>query len=130
MKNIGGLTHSRTEHLVAIAELQAARGYARVADVSRLLGITHGSASLTLKVLKEKGFVTQDDNRFLLLTEKGKSQATDDLEKRDLLYRLFRNVVCCPAEVAKRESAELAHALSNEAASHLASSLMRLEGSS
>ena len=115
----GGLTPSASRHLIAIARLRSSRGYARVSDVARRLGITRGSASLTLKSLKKKGFVAEDENRFLILTDKGQSEAEDGLEKQELLRRFLLDVLNCPPEQARAESAALAHSLSADVAARL-----------
>ena len=65
------ITHSAAHHLVAIAELLEKFGYARVSDVARLLEITRGSVSVTLKGLKQRGLVTEDGRRFLGLSDDG-----------------------------------------------------------
>jgi len=65
------ITHSAAHHLVTIAELLEEYGYARVSDVARSLHITRGSASITLKNLKARGLVTEDDRRFLGLSDEG-----------------------------------------------------------
>ena len=123
----GELSPSAAEHLVAIAELRSERGYARVSDVARQLSITRGSASLTLKSLKQKGFVAEDDNRFLVLTDKGRVQAENNVEKKALLYRLLERVLGCPTDVASKDSRALSHSLSPESASRLARFLGALE---
>ena len=57
------ISHSAAHHLIAIAELLQSAGYARVSDVARVLNITRGSASLTLKALRQRGLVVEDDRR-------------------------------------------------------------------
>ena len=120
MRTPGNLTESAGRHLVAIANLRRSRGYARVSDVAKSLGITRGSASLTLKSLKKKGFVQEDENRFLMLTNEGRNQAEGILEKKQLLYRLLAEVLELPHEVADEDSHRLEHLLSNQAAGQLA----------
>ena len=65
------LSHSAAHHLMAIHELRAAHGYARVSDVAKHLSITKGSVSTAMKHLKERGYVQEDLNRFLELTDQG-----------------------------------------------------------
>ena len=115
----GALTPSASRHLIAIALLRSSRGYARVSDVARRLGITRGSASLTLKSLKKKGFVAEDENRFLVLTDKGQTEAEDGLGKQELLRRFLQEVLLCTPTAAQQDSSALAHSLSAEVAGRL-----------
>lgn len=118
-RNEDELSLSASQHLMAIARLRSARGYARVSDVARQLGITRGSASLTLKSLKQKGFVAEDENRFLVLTDKGHGVAEKGLEKQALLHRFLEDVLLCAPEQAAAESVLLAHPVSSEVAAKL-----------
>ena len=59
------ISHSAAHHIVAIVELLERHGYARVSDVAKLLNITRGSASLTLKALKVRTLIKQDFDRAL-----------------------------------------------------------------
>ncbi|MDP6016484.1 MAG: MarR family transcriptional regulator, partial [Candidatus Latescibacteria bacterium] len=65
------LTHSAAHHLMAVHELRRRHGYARVSDIAQHLKITKGSVSSAMKHLKERGYVQEDHNKFLELTEKG-----------------------------------------------------------
>ena len=65
------VTHSMVHHLVAVADLVELRGYARVTDLGRELGLTRGSVSLTMKGAVRMGLAKQDENRFYTLTAEG-----------------------------------------------------------
>lgn len=103
------VSHSAAHHIVAIAELLESRGYARVSDVAKTLNITRGSASLTLKALKQRGFVEEDENRFLRLSEAGESIARAILGKRVLIRRFFTNVLGVPEKTAEVDSCKIEH---------------------
>ena len=65
------LSHSMVHYLLTIHKLKEDRGYARVTDIARDLGLTKGSVSTALNNLKKKDFVKEeDDTKFLLLTAK------------------------------------------------------------
>ncbi|MCI0650890.1 MAG: MarR family transcriptional regulator, partial [Planctomycetes bacterium] len=83
------VTHSAAHHLVAIAELLAEFGYARVSDVARKLEITRGSVSVTLKALKQRGLVAEDEHRHLRLSPVGERIARGVSAKRHVLKQLF-----------------------------------------
>ncbi|PIR24681.1 MAG: hypothetical protein COX62_03080 [Deltaproteobacteria bacterium CG_4_10_14_0_2_um_filter_43_8] len=108
------LTHSAAHYLMTISELIDDQGYARVTDIARLLGITRGSCSISLKPLKKRGLVLEDHNKFLLLSDEGKRMAKL-IEKNDqLLQILFRDVLGVSADQAEIDACKLEHLISFE----------------
>jgi len=106
------VTHSMAHYLMAIQDLLKAQGYARVTDVSRELEITPGSASVSIKALKAKGYVSEDRNRFLNLTPEGERIAHDvHLTHRSFLY-FFQNVLGVSEEQANIDSCKIEHLVS------------------
>ena len=110
------VSHSVAHHLVAIAELLEEYGYARVSDVARSIGITRGSASITLKSLKQKGLVTEDDRRFLGLSEEGAGIAGSIRAKKAIMKELFVNVLGVSPEQADEDTCQIEHLVSAETA--------------
>jgi Mn-dependent DtxR family transcriptional regulator len=108
------VTHSSAHHLMAIRELLQHYGYARVTDVAKHLGITRGSASVTLKALKEKGYATEDANKFLRLTASGKRIVQTIEANREVLQKFFRDVLAANHEQAEIDACKLEHLLSSE----------------
>ena len=108
------ITHSAAHHLLAILELTEERGYARVTDVAKCLEITTGSASTNLKGLKQKGFVIEDENRFVSLSEVGQKIAEAILNRREVLNRFFRDVLGVSEEQASIDACKTEHLLSAE----------------
>jgi len=110
------VSHSVAHHLVAIAELLEEYGYARVSDVARRLGITRGSVSITLKGLKQKGLVTEDDRRFLGLSEDGR-RITDSIRaKKAVMKDLFVRVLLVDEGQADQDTCKLEHIISSDTA--------------
>ncbi len=110
------ITHSAAHHLMAIAELIERLGYARVSDVARVLNITRGSVSISLRPLKTAGLVEQDENRHLRLSPRGQSLVALIKSKHRLIHRLLSEVLGVPAAQAEIDACKLEHLLSNEAA--------------
>lgn len=108
------ITHSAAHHLLAIMELTDERGYARVTDVARCLEITTGSASTNLKSLKQRGLVIEDDNRFVSLSDTGRSIAEAILNRREVLNRFFLEVLGVSEEQASIDACKTEHLLSAE----------------
>ena len=69
------LTHSAAHYLMTIKGLLEDHGYARVTDIAKRLNITRGSCSISLKPLKKRELVVEDENRFLQLSEEGRRLA-------------------------------------------------------
>ncbi len=114
------ITHSAAHHLLAIQELIGKRGYARVTDVAKFLDITTGSASTNLKGLKQKGFVAEDDNRFISLSPEGERLAVAILSRRKILEEFFIKVLGVDAHIAGVDACKTEHLLSPETTSRMA----------
>lgn len=121
------VSHSVAHHVVAIANLREKQGYARVSDVAKVLNITRGSASLTLKSLKQKGLVLEDENRFLLLSDGGQSIADSVRGKRLVMRKFFSDVLGVPAGQAEVDTCKVEHLISEDAAHRLAMFLRFLQ---
>ncbi len=108
------VTHSAAHHLMAISELLASNGYARVTDVARRLDITRGSASITLKALRERGLVVEDENKFLHLSDEGRELANLIQSKRKILITFFNEILGVPKEAAETDACKIEHLISVE----------------
>ena len=114
------LTHSAAHYLMTINELIQENGYARVTDIAKLLSITRGSCSISLQPLKKRGFVIEDHNKFLHLSDEGKRLA-DLIEKNDeLLEILFRDCLGVDPGQAEIDSCKIEHLISIETSVKLA----------
>jgi len=120
------VSHSAAHHLVAIAELLDEYGYARVSDVARSLGITRGSVSVTLKGLKARGLVTEDDRRFLGLSEDGARIARGVMAKKQVLKGLLIDLLGVEEAQADQDTCKIEHLVSDETAARASRALMFL----
>jgi Mn-dependent DtxR family transcriptional regulator len=110
------VSHSVAHHLVAIAELLEEYGYARVSDVARRLGITRGSVSITLKGLKQKGLVTDDERRFLGLSDEGRAITDSIRAKKAVMKDLFTRVLRVEEAQAEEDTCQVEHLISPDTA--------------
>ena len=117
--NENPITHSGAHHLLAIQELFQKRGYARVTDIARFLNITSGSASTNLKSLKLKGYVEEDDNRFLKLSDTGRLIAEAILSRRTTLIMFLTDVLGVSDSQAEIDACKTEHLLSAETTSKM-----------
>lgn len=106
------LTHSAAHHLVAILDLLVDLGYARVSDVASQLKITRGSASITLKRLKERGLVAEDRNKFLKLSDEGERIARSIQAKKYVMKQLFTRLLGVEDEQADIDTCKIEHLVS------------------
>ena len=108
------ITHSAAHHLMTIYDLLNKNGYARVTDVARSLEITRGSASITLKALKERGLVTEDANKFLRLSEEGEKISHSIQSVRKIFKKFLITVLDVDSEQAEVDACKIEHLLSHE----------------
>ena len=113
------VTHSAAHHLMTISNLLEKNGYARVTDVARGLDITRGSASITLKALKVKGYVQEDENKFLRLSEKGQWLSHSIETKRMILIKFMKDVLRVEAEQAEIDACKIEHLISTKTGERL-----------
>lgn len=113
------ITHSAAHYLMAIKQLLEDHGYARVTDIAKTLNITRGSCSISLKPLKKRGLVVEDENRFLKLSEEGQRLA-ELVELNDkLLEILFGEVLGVDPDQAEVDACKIEHLLSIESSTRL-----------
>jgi Mn-dependent DtxR family transcriptional regulator len=113
------ITHSAAHYLMTIRQLLDDHGYARVTDIAKTLNITRGSCSISLKPLKRRGLVVEDENRFLKLSDEGQRLA-ELVELNDkLLEILLGEVLGVDAEQAEIDACKIEHLLSIESSTRL-----------
>ena len=117
------LSHSAAHHLMAIHELRQEHGYARVSDIAKHLSITKGSVSTAMKHLKERGYVQEDPNRFLELTEQGLKVVEATEATRMEVQRFLSNALGMDEDDAMIDACKVEHLLSSEARGRLVSFL-------
>ena len=109
------LSHSAAHHLMAIHELRQNLGYARVSDIAKHLSITKGSVSTTMKHLKERGYVQEDANRFLELTEQGHKVVQETEATRMVVQRFLSDGLGMDEDDAMIDACKVEHLISAEA---------------
>ena len=113
------ISHSAAHHLMTIYDLLDKNGYARVTDVAKSLEITRGSASITLKALKEKGFVREDENKFLRLSEEGERISHSIQSIKKIFEKFLVDVLRVAPAQAEVDACKIEHLLSRETGTKL-----------
>ena len=109
------LSHSMVHYLLTIHKLKEGKGYARVTDIAKDLGLTKGSVSTAVNNLKKKNLVTEEvDSKFLLLTDDGHSEVHRILSSRTLLFYFLRDFVGVSEDVAENDACQMEHLMSTE----------------
>lgn len=109
------LSHSMAHYLLTIHKLKEARGYARVTDIAKDLGLTKGSVSTAVNNLKKKNLVTEEEDcKFLVLTEEGHKEVHRILSAKTLLFYFLRDFVGVSEEIAEHDSCLMEHLMSRE----------------
>ncbi len=114
-----GITHSAAHYLMAIDNLRGDLGYARVTDVAEKLEVSRGAASMSLSHLKKRGLVSEDPNRFLLLTEDGEKMAHIVEHNFHILATFFEEVLGVSKNVARADACKMEHLMSLETGKRL-----------
>jgi DtxR family Mn-dependent transcriptional regulator len=115
------LTHSSVHHLMAMHELLKKHGYVRGVDVANHLNISRSSVSITLKKLKSKGYIVEDENRFFQFTDHGEELINSVLSKRRIIQMFFRNVLNLSDSLAEAEACKVEHLIAEETGQKLMS---------
>jgi len=113
------LTASHEHYLRALFKVRSERGYARLADVARELGVAPPTLSVGLKPLEARGLIAHDDHRFLVLTPEGEHVARAVHHRFAVIHAFLRDLLGMPESVAHDEACRLEHELSDSTADRL-----------
>ncbi|HNR32151.1 MAG TPA: metal-dependent transcriptional regulator [Candidatus Hydrogenedentes bacterium] len=113
------VTHSMAHYLMAINRLRKEFGYARSTDVARVLAVSRGAASMALAQLKKRDWITEDLNRFLLLTDEGARIAASVEENFTILSGFFERVLGASRGMAFSDACKMEHLMSVETGGRL-----------
>lgn len=108
------LTHSMAHYLLTIHKLKESKGYARVTDIAKDMGLTKGSVSTALNNLKKRELVEEDDSKFLSLSKEGHEHVHSILSSRTLLYYFLKDILKVDDETAHQDSCLMEHLVSEE----------------
>lgn len=101
---------STEDHLERIAELVAAKGYARVTDVAEALGLRPSSVSNMVRRLAARGLVNYERYRGFTLTDEGRAVAARIKARHETLTEVF-SLMGLSAETVDAEVEDMEHHL-------------------
>jgi DtxR family manganese transport transcriptional regulator len=99
------------DYVELIADLLAAHGEARAADVAKRLGVTHPTALKSIARLKREGLVTARPYRGIFLTDAGHGLAERVRARHRLVVALLL-AVGVPVEAAEADAEGMEHHVS------------------
>lgn len=104
------LSDSTEDHLERIAELVAAKGYARVTDVAEALGLRPSSVSNMVRRLAARGLLNYERYRGFTLTDEGRAVAARIKARHETLTEVL-TLMGLSAETVDAEVEDIEHHL-------------------
>jgi Mn-dependent DtxR family transcriptional regulator len=77
------------DYLEGIIIVKEKQGYVRSVDVANQLSVSKPSVSYATKKLIDEGYIELDENKFIILTEKGTKLANDTYDRHKTLSKFF-----------------------------------------
>ena len=107
------LHKSGEDYLEAILVLEQKNGDVRSLDLAEHMGVSKPSISNAMKLLREGGFLTMDENKLIHLTELGREVAENIYERHVLLTKTLILIGVEPT-VAEQDACRIEHDISHE----------------
>lgn len=107
------LHESSENYLEMIMMLREEKGYVRSVDIAAALSVTKASVSHAMKQLRENGYITMDDDNFILLTVSGESAARRVYNRHRVLTR-FLVSLGVTEDIAREDACKMEHDVSEE----------------
>jgi DtxR family transcriptional regulator, Mn-dependent transcriptional regulator len=108
------MSESLEDYLEAIYQVCEQSQVARVKELSRRLNVKSASVVGALRVLREKGLVSQEPYGYIKLTRSGEKAALDVLGRHRALSGFFSDVLGLNPAAAEHEACRAEHALDKE----------------
>ena len=109
---------SGEDYLETILVLQKKRGLVRSVDVARHMEVTKPSVCHAVATLRDGGFLTMDEDRFLHLTDVGREVAEKIYERHCFFTRLLIEAGVEP-RIAEQDACRMEHVISESSFRHL-----------
>lgn len=107
------LGESLEDYLEAMLVLEET-GKIRSVDVAKHLNVSKPSVNNAICVLKEKGYVTQENYKDIHLTEAGREQAKSVLERHKILRSFLIDILKVEDEQAEIDACKIEHIISEQ----------------
>ena len=101
------------DYLKTILLLQNKNGTVRSLDIARALHVSKPSVSAAMKLLRDGGFLTMDENKRLCLTDAGREVAEQIYEKHLIVKECLISLGVDP-DIAEKDACIMEHLISRE----------------
>ena len=127
MKN--DLSSTLEDYLEAIFRLENEKRAARVRDISNYLGVAKSTVNAALKSLAAKGLIAYEPYQLIILTEKGKKQASEIVLYHEVIRHFLSDILAIDRERAEHVACEMEHAVDRDVIERFACFLAFIESS-
>lgn len=98
------------DYLKAVYEVVGKKGYARIKDISKVLGVKPSTVVEMMRKLHEQGLVVYEKYGGVTLTSSGREIA-EAVKKRHDTFRRFLEIILVPENIAVKDAHVLEHQL-------------------
>ncbi|PUA31303.1 MAG: DtxR family iron (metal) dependent repressor [Candidatus Terraquivivens tikiterensis] len=98
------------DYLKAVYEVVGNKGYARIKDISKVLGVKPSTVVEMMRKLSEQGLVIYEKYSGVTLTSSGREIA-EAVKKRHDTFRRFLEIILVPENIAVKDAHVLEHQL-------------------
>lgn len=107
------INEAQENYLERILLLKHKKGYARSIDIAEALGVTKPSVSYAMKLLRENGYITMDQDNLIDLTEAGMEIALTMMKRHMTLAKIFMRLGV-DEETAYTDACKIEHDISEQ----------------
>lgn len=107
------LTKANEDYIEAILMLEQDHGIVKASEIARLLNVSRPGVTKAMNALKEAGLIEKESYSAILLTEKGRHQATEVLNRHNEIKK-FLIKLGVTLEVAEVDCCKIEHVISEE----------------
>ena len=101
-------------YLKTILNLQNELGVVRSVDVAAALDFSKPSVSRAMSILRDAGYITMDEHRQIILTEKGYEKASSVLARYHVISTFLMKTLDLDQPLAEREACQIEHIITDE----------------
>ncbi len=106
------LTPRKQDYIKAIYKLSERNRAVRIKDIAQVMGVRAPTVVGIVSMLKEDGYVEQEPYGYLELTALGREKAKTLIQKEQLIYKFFEDVLELPSDEAKDNACAIEHYIS------------------
>lgn len=107
------LQESGEMYLVTIQALSKDGAPVRSLDIARHMGYSRASISRAMKILRDEGYITVDENGYLFLTDKGLKIA-ESINEKHVVLRDFLTSIGVDKKTADSDACRIEHVISDK----------------